>query len=215
MRWGEVWRGRIVPRAMVPNGAGTAKGWWVPSSYPASHPYVSSYLFLLPVYDAPSSAKRRERIGEEENEKETERERKRENEEERWFVNIHYVCAEKRGERRKRRKRRWKTEKKNGSETRDGGNTRVESARGTQEFTATSACKGPAKKKIEKNVPPNQCSRPTELIPAEGFFVASIFSDAISLKCSRESLSRIKARLINQVCRDFSRDEYRAIFHYI
>lgn len=48
--------------------------------YPASHPYVSSYLFLLPVYDAPSSAERRERIGEEEKEeeKETGRKRKRE-----------------------------------------------------------------------------------------------------------------------------------------
>lgn len=32
------------------------------------------------------------------------------------------------------------------------------------------------KRKTEKNVPPNQCSRPTELIPAKGFFVASIFS---------------------------------------
>lgn len=39
-----------------------AKGWRIP----ASPPHVSSYLFLLPVYDAPSSAERKERIGEEE-----------------------------------------------------------------------------------------------------------------------------------------------------
>lgn len=39
-----------------------AKGWRIP----ATPPYVSSYLFLLPVYDAPSSAERKERIGEEE-----------------------------------------------------------------------------------------------------------------------------------------------------
>lgn len=60
-RRGEVQRGRIVPRAMVPS-AGTAKGWRIP----ATPPYVSSYLFLLPVYDAPSSAERRERIEREE-----------------------------------------------------------------------------------------------------------------------------------------------------
>lgn len=56
---GEVRRGRIVPRAMVPSGVGTAKGWRVPATPP--RPYVSSYLFLLPVYDAPSSAERRGR----------------------------------------------------------------------------------------------------------------------------------------------------------
>lgn len=39
-----------------------AKGWRIP----ATPLYVSSYLFLLPVYDAPSSAERKERIGEEE-----------------------------------------------------------------------------------------------------------------------------------------------------
>lgn len=31
---GEVRRGRIVPRAMVPSGAGTAKGWRVPATPP-------------------------------------------------------------------------------------------------------------------------------------------------------------------------------------
>lgn len=73
-----------------------AKGWRIP----ATPLYVSSYLFLLPVYDAPSSAERKERIGEEER---GGRERGRDRsewEERRWgggrrFVNIHYVCAEK------------------------------------------------------------------------------------------------------------------------
>lgn len=71
----------------------------------------------------------RERIEEEENEKEKETEREREKErrreaqEERWFVNIHYVCAEKGG------KRRRETERKNGSETRDGGNIHAWKAR--------------------------------------------------------------------------------------
>jgi len=40
----------------------SVKGWRIP----ATPPYVSSYLFLLPVYDAPSSVEKGEKIGEEE-----------------------------------------------------------------------------------------------------------------------------------------------------
>jgi len=49
---------------MVPSGAGiSAKGWRIPAT-PSL--YVSSYLFLLPVYDAPAGVERREKSGEEE-----------------------------------------------------------------------------------------------------------------------------------------------------
>jgi len=66
----------------------SVKGWRIP----ATPPYVSSYLFLLPVYDAPSSVERGEKIGEEERRG---RREVRGGEGGRWFVNIHYVCAEK------------------------------------------------------------------------------------------------------------------------
>lgn len=64
-------------------------------------------------------------------------------------------------------------------------------ARHARIYSREAHVKGPAKKKTAKNVPPNQCSRPTELIPAKGFFVASISSDAISPECPRESTARI------------------------
>lgn len=102
-----------------------AKGWRIP----ATPPYVSSYLFLLPVYDAPSSAERKERIGEEEKggrgrevEEVEEGREGGEGGEGRWFVNIHYVCAEK-GEAGGGKKRRKMEAKRN------GGNIRVESVR--------------------------------------------------------------------------------------
>jgi len=146
------------------------------TGYPctAPHPYVSSYLFLLPVSDAPSSTERREKEGEGEREKigeEEEQEEKAEEEQER----------EREGRRRRRRRRRdglsifimfapkkerqgekgekWRAE-------RDSGNTRVEKraratlARGTQEFTATGArvCKRPAKKKRERGTSGEKCA---------------------------------------------------------
>lgn len=136
---GQWYRAELVPRR---DG-----GYQLPLLAP--RPYVSSYLFLLPVYDAPSSAERREREKRRE-EKRTGEEREetkkgidREVEEERWFVNIHYVCAEK-GETGKKGKSGTRTER------RDGGNTRVESARRARHariYSPTSACKGPAKKK--------------------------------------------------------------------
>lgn len=103
----------------------SAKGW---RRIPATPPYVSSYLFLLPVYDAPSSVERREKIGEEERRgKRTER---REMRGERWFVNIHYVCAEKGevvGE-------KWKRNETVGTHA-----WKTCATHGTQEFTATRA----------------------------------------------------------------------------
>lgn len=113
---------------MVPS-AGTAKGWRIP----ATLPYVSSYLFLLPVYDAPSSAERRERIGRGgKRRKEEEEKERRVGGRERWFVNIHYVCAEKREAEGKSKK--WKRNETVGIHA-----WRACATRGTQEFTATRA----------------------------------------------------------------------------
>lgn len=105
-----------------------AKGWRIP----ATPPHVSSYLFLLPVYDAPSSVERRER----------ERESEKIGEEERGGrggegdgLSIFIMFAPKK-ERRGREEGKMEAK-------RDGGNTRVEKrarrARGTQEFTAAGA----------------------------------------------------------------------------
>lgn len=145
------------------------KGWRIP----ATPPYVSSYLFLLPVYDAPSSVERGEKIGEEERRG---RREVRGGEGGRWFVNIHYVCAEK-GE---------VVGEKNGSETRRWEYPRGKTCatHGTQEFTAMRARvkRTGTKKETEKNVPPNQCSRPTELIPPRKTF--------LSLPYSRDVISR-------------------------
>lgn len=50
VRRGEVRRGRIVPRAMVPNGAGTAKGWRVPAippRIPTSHPICFCFPYTI------------------------------------------------------------------------------------------------------------------------------------------------------------------------
>lgn len=94
-------------------------------------------------------------------------------------------------------------------------------ARAARKNLQPRACvKDRQKGKSKKNVPPNQCSRPTELIPAKGFFVASIFSTRFRWNArvrarEIESLSRIKARLINQVCRDFSRAMNAAQFFII
>lgn len=91
-----------------------AKGWRIP----ATPPHISSYLFLLPVYDAPSSAERRERIGE----------RRKEEEEEGGGKGEEMVCQYSLCLRRKRRDEGGKKEGKMVAK-RNGGNTRVESAR--------------------------------------------------------------------------------------
>lgn len=90
-------------------------------------PHVSSYLFLLPVYDAPSSAERRERIGMERGGREGGREGSGEE-----MVCQYSLCL-----RQKRRDRRGGEKKGKMVAKRDDGNTRVGSVRGTQEFTAT------------------------------------------------------------------------------
>lgn len=78
------------------------------TSYPAilspPPPRVSSYLFLLPVYDAPSSAERNERIGEEE---------RRGREGDGLSIFIMFAPKKERQEERGKKER----ERKNGSET--------------------------------------------------------------------------------------------------
>lgn len=99
---------------------------------------------------------------------------------------------------------------------------KVRDVRGTQEFTAARAhVKDRAKKeksKKKKNPPaaaPNQCSRPTELIPRERLFlslarhtpdsalVRAIFAPR-RIEFARSAFRGIKERLINQVCPGFA-----------
>lgn len=136
-----------------------AKGWRIP----ATPPYVSSYLFLLPVYDAPSSAERKERIGEEE---------RGGRGRERGEGGGEMVCQYSLCLRRKRRGRgggkreKWKRNEMVGIYV-----WKACATHGTQEFTATRThVKRTGEKGNRKNVPPNQCSRPTELIPRERLF---------------------------------------------
>lgn len=105
----------------------SVKGWRIP----ATPPYVSSYLFLLPVYDAPSSVERGEKIGEEE---------RRGRREVRGGEGGEMVCQYSLCLRRKRRGSRGKKMEAK----RDGGNTRVENVRDARHariYSHESACK--------------------------------------------------------------------------
>lgn len=144
---GGTWRGRIVPRAMVPS-AGTTKGWrGYQLPLPTSHPIC----FCFPCTTHPPALKEERELGEERKEEEKEEEEGRAGE--RWFVNIHYVCVEK-GE------AEGKNEKWKRNETVGIHAWRARVTRGMQEFTATRArVKRTGEKGNQKNVPPNQCSR--------------------------------------------------------
>lgn len=175
---------------MVPSGARYREG-MEGTSYPASHPYVSSYLFLLPIYDAPSSAERREKIGEEERKRRKQGERKRERKKCRrrdgLSIFIMFALKKKRcggGRMGGPERKKWKQNERE----RERGTVGIyawKARAARKNLQPRAACKGPTKKKSEKNVPPNQCSRPTELIPAKGFFVASIFSTRFRWNASR------------------------------
>jgi len=114
---------------MVPSGAGTREG-----MEDTSYPSLCLILFV-------SASRVRRTLQREKEERELERRKGRG----RWFVNIHYVCAEK-GE---AGEKRGKMEAK-----RDGGNTRVESVRDARHariYNHESACKEDwRKRKLKK-----------------------------------------------------------------
>lgn len=139
----EVWRGRIVPRAMVPSEAGTAKGWRLtpsPLHYPSRHHVPASHpiCFCFPCTTHPPALKE-ERENGGRGERNSERDRGE-------MVCQYSLCL--------RRKRRDREKEKNGSETRRWEYTCGKRAtRGTQEFTATSAhVKDWRKRKLKKKM---------------------------------------------------------------
>lgn len=120
-----------------------AKGWRIP----ATPLYVSSYLFLLPVYDAPSSAERKERIGEEERGGRGEENETGGRGERGEMVCQYSLCL--------RRKRRGRRKKRKMEAKRNGGNTRVESvrdARHARTVTRTRVKEDRRKKKPKKKM---------------------------------------------------------------